>query len=68
MPILLQRSALLQGPNLGYLSLMAPAQTLRASWTICHTLCEKWAQILGQKKKMPLENALQILNAFFFRC
>lgn len=65
MPILLQRSALLLGPNLGYLSLMAPAQTLRASWTTCHILCEKWAQILGEKK-ITLENILQILNAFFF--
>lgn len=64
MPIFLQRSALLLGPNLGYLRLMAPAQTLRASWTTCHTLCEKWAQILGGKI-ISLENTLQILNVFF---
>lgn len=36
MPILLQRSALLLGPNLGYLNPMAPAQTPRTSWTTCH--------------------------------
>lgn len=33
MPVFLPRSALLLGPNLGYLNPMAPAQTLREGWT-----------------------------------